>query len=220
MSKPLLISHRGDTKNFPENTLEAFESAFVKGADGIEFDVHLNDANEVIVVHNYLYDRTQNYPLLTNVFERFKDKGLLEIEIKSFDLNCLTAVKALIEEYQISNYKLTTSVQPLLHHMRAAFPTADIGIIFRRWLLEDWMTDEFICDWTLAHLQLSGANYLHVDLDQYSEALANHIHTNGYKLHSHLKTDSTEDLDKAIHLNLDTCTFDDPDLLKKLRMKN
>lgn len=212
-SKPLLIAHRGDTKNYPENTLESFASAFQKGADGIEFDVHLDDKDQMIVVHNYLHDRTQNYPLLSTVLERFKNNGLLEIELKSFNPVCISKVKELIEYHSVNNYKLTTSIQPLVHHMRELFPTADIGLIFRRWLLEPWMTEEFICDWVLAHLQLSGANYLHLDLDQYTFRLAKYTHSHGYKLHSHLKTASLQDLKKVHDLGIDTCTFDDIDIL-------
>jgi len=40
---PLLIVHRGDTVHFPENTLEAFKSAFDLGADGIECDVQCDE---------------------------------------------------------------------------------------------------------------------------------------------------------------------------------
>ena len=54
----LLIAHRGDTISFKPNTLEAFLSAFDKGADGIELDVHLF-RNEIIVVHDFL--KTQLY---------------------------------------------------------------------------------------------------------------------------------------------------------------
>lgn len=212
-NKPLFLAHRGDTKNFPENTLESFTSAFEKGADGIELDVHLSNNQEVIVVHNYSYDKNQEYPLLSTVFEQFKDKGLLEIELKSFDLNCITAVKTLIDLYQVDNFKLTTSIQPLIHHLRAAFPTADIGVIFRRWLLEEWMTEEFICDWTLAHLELSGANYLHLDLDQCTLELVNRLHQEGFKAHTHLKTANRQELEKMLALGVDTCTFDDIDVL-------
>ena len=40
---PLLIVHRCDTVHFPENTLEAFKSAFDLGADGIECDVQCDE---------------------------------------------------------------------------------------------------------------------------------------------------------------------------------
>ena len=41
MAEPLIITHRGDTQNAPENTVAAFESAIAQGADGVELDIHL-----------------------------------------------------------------------------------------------------------------------------------------------------------------------------------
>ena len=38
-SKPIYISHRGVTKNNPENTIEAFKEAESLGFQGIEVDI-------------------------------------------------------------------------------------------------------------------------------------------------------------------------------------
>lgn len=38
--KIYVISHRGDTKHAPENSLAAFQQASKLGADGLEFDVN------------------------------------------------------------------------------------------------------------------------------------------------------------------------------------
>jgi glycerophosphoryl diester phosphodiesterase len=43
---PLVIAHRGDMVNAPENTLAAFASALAQGVDGIELDVHLTADGE------------------------------------------------------------------------------------------------------------------------------------------------------------------------------
>ena len=52
MRKALNIAHRGFTKNFPDNTLEAFRAAIDLGADGIEFDVHETADNHFIIFHD------------------------------------------------------------------------------------------------------------------------------------------------------------------------
>jgi glycerophosphoryl diester phosphodiesterase len=52
MPKTLNIAHRGFTKNFPDNTLEAFQAAIELGADGIEFDVHETADNRFIIFHD------------------------------------------------------------------------------------------------------------------------------------------------------------------------
>ncbi len=55
-----IIAHRGDHLIFPENTLEAFESALIKEVDGIELDVHLTKDQQLVVIHDETIDRTSN----------------------------------------------------------------------------------------------------------------------------------------------------------------
>ena len=49
---PLIIAHRGDITNAPENTLAAFQQAFEQGADGIELDVRLTRDRQLVVFHD------------------------------------------------------------------------------------------------------------------------------------------------------------------------
>lgn len=37
---PILIAHRGESFDAPENSMEAFDLAWQRGDDAIEFDVH------------------------------------------------------------------------------------------------------------------------------------------------------------------------------------
>lgn len=48
---PLIIAHRGASRERPENTLAAFHRAVELGADGIELDLH-RTADGVVVVHH------------------------------------------------------------------------------------------------------------------------------------------------------------------------
>ena len=59
-SKPLIIAHRGDSANAPENTLAAFRLALANGADGIELDVMLSADQKLVVIHDDTLDRTTN----------------------------------------------------------------------------------------------------------------------------------------------------------------
>lgn len=52
------FAHRGDSSNFPENTMLSFKEAIKKGADGIELDVHKTRDNELVVIHDETVDRT------------------------------------------------------------------------------------------------------------------------------------------------------------------
>ena len=60
MANPLIIARCGDTRNAPESTLTAFAGAITKGADGIEFDVHLTADQELVIHHDYYLGRTND----------------------------------------------------------------------------------------------------------------------------------------------------------------
>ena len=58
LSVPLIIAHRGDSSNFPENTMLAFKNALSLGADGIELDVQLTKDQNLVVFHDHALGRT------------------------------------------------------------------------------------------------------------------------------------------------------------------
>ena len=55
-----VIAHRADWRNFPENSLEAIESAIQMGVDIVELDVHRTVDGELVVCHDKTIDRTTN----------------------------------------------------------------------------------------------------------------------------------------------------------------
>ncbi len=54
------MAHRGNRALFPENTLAAFNQAFLDGADILETDLHINVDGEFICIHDATIDRTTN----------------------------------------------------------------------------------------------------------------------------------------------------------------
>lgn len=59
-SDVLVIAHRGDWRNFPENSLEGFSSAIAMGVDMVEMDVAKTKDNQLIIIHDKTLDRTTN----------------------------------------------------------------------------------------------------------------------------------------------------------------
>lgn len=47
-----VTAHRGDSTNFPQNTLRAFSAAIELGADWIETDVHMTKDGQLVLMHN------------------------------------------------------------------------------------------------------------------------------------------------------------------------
>ncbi len=54
----LVVSHRGDWRNYPENSLEAIESAIQMGVDIVEIDVQRTKDGELVLMHDATLDRT------------------------------------------------------------------------------------------------------------------------------------------------------------------
>ena len=55
-----VIAHRADWRNFPENSLEAIESAIKMGVDVVELDVHRTVDGALVICHDKTINRTTN----------------------------------------------------------------------------------------------------------------------------------------------------------------
>ncbi len=54
---PRIVAHRGDSANYPENTLPAFLSGVRMGIDVIETDVHITRDGEIVIWHDPTLER-------------------------------------------------------------------------------------------------------------------------------------------------------------------
>ena len=59
-SRILLGCHRGDRKNFPENTMSAFKAAVDLGLDAIETDIRMTKDGHLVIMHDRDIARTTN----------------------------------------------------------------------------------------------------------------------------------------------------------------
>jgi len=60
---PLIIGHRGSSREAPENTLGSFRLAFEEGADGLESDFRLTADGEIACLHDPRTGRTADADL-------------------------------------------------------------------------------------------------------------------------------------------------------------
>ncbi|CCH78608.1 putative glycerophosphoryl diester phosphodiesterase 1 [Nostocoides japonicum T1-X7] len=58
--RPLVIAHRGASRDEPEHTLAAYSRAVADGADGLECDVRLTADGHLVCVHDRRVNRTSN----------------------------------------------------------------------------------------------------------------------------------------------------------------
>ncbi|WP_169196769.1 glycerophosphodiester phosphodiesterase family protein [Devosia sp. MC1541] len=135
----MIIGHRGGRNLWPENSLSGFLKTRALALDGVEFDVHLTKAGELVVIHDATLDRTslgtgpvadlplgahqttllkgtvEGIPLLKDVLEIFaQTTGELHIELKD-DVNgvpypgLVDAVYAEVERYGLLERSFLTS---------------------------------------------------------------------------------------------------------------
>lgn len=57
---PLIVAHRGSSKEHPEHTLAAYQKAILQGADLLECDVRLTADGHLVCVHDRRIDRTSD----------------------------------------------------------------------------------------------------------------------------------------------------------------
>jgi len=102
MARALNIAHRGFTKEFPDNTLAAFQAAIEIGVGGIEFDVHETADSNFIVFHDAEIKGTNISDLSLAQIEKVKLEKKYKIPTleETLDL-CRNRVKMLVELKQV-----------------------------------------------------------------------------------------------------------------------
>lgn len=76
---PMIIAHRGASKEAPENTIAAIQRAIDLGVDYIEFDVRLSKEKIPVIIHDEFPERTTNVSWPTHI------ESLALEEIQSYD---------------------------------------------------------------------------------------------------------------------------------------
>lgn len=223
MNTPLLIAHRGDTKNYQENTVEAFESAFSKGADGVEMDIQLIDG-QIKVVHDYLYDSKKEYPLFEDILKKFKDAGRLEVEVKAFSTEILEPLKTLVQNHVPHDIEITTSELPLVAHITSLFPNFNVGVNFDKSHYKDWMDEEIYLKKTVELMHLVNAQVVHLSnlpKEKLTKSLVTSLHEKNFKTHYHIGavkiSEQLQLYNQLQSVEIDQCTIDDVELISELR---
>ncbi|ROL61711.1 hypothetical protein D9V86_04510, partial [Bacteroidetes/Chlorobi group bacterium ChocPot_Mid] len=108
----LIAAHRGSSGHAPENTLSAFQLAWVQGANMIETDIQFTSDNHIVAVHDHKHFKGQmidstytlkdykkldagswfspefkdeKVPALEEILEFAKNKLYINLELKVYD---------------------------------------------------------------------------------------------------------------------------------------
>jgi glycerophosphoryl diester phosphodiesterase len=144
--------------------MAAFEKAVELGADGIELDTHLSADGVPVVIHDFSVDATtdgngrvaemdlaqlkqldagshfapgfagERIPTLEEVLQAFRDRLLLNIELKSIsprDNGLEQAVLALVKQYELGDRVLLSSFNPFsLRRAKKIAPRVPVGLLY------------------------------------------------------------------------------------------
>jgi glycerophosphoryl diester phosphodiesterase len=220
MSKPLNIAHRGFTKSFPDNTLEAFEAAIKLGADGIECDIHETADNHFIVFHdNDIEGRSiaeMNLEAVRQV--RLKEKYRVPTLEETLDL-CHGKILANLElklVYSLDRFleilrSKSTAGELLLSSFHGTLITelADLAPEIRRGLLTGFTVKDPLKLLTMTRAQVMLPRFTFTRM-----ALVDKLHHRDLKLIT-WDCNTPEDIAKAIAWSVDGIITDNPDYLAR-----
>ncbi len=240
MIKPLIVARCGDLQNAPESTLPAFEGAIAKGADAIEFDVHLTKDEELVVHHDYYPGRTnqgsghigdytlaelkaldvggwfdvkfagEKMPTLSEVLDLGKGRIRFEIDMRSPNLIFLNRV---IDE--IARFGVTDDVELTSAHVPLLFHVKRINPkvrtgIFFR-VLPDWMEPALGQEHVIGWMMLTDAQVTHLPSSLIEEWFVQRLHKRNFLVHgSNLNTEG--EIREAIMLGIDQFSTDQLEL--------
>ena len=214
-----ITAHRGDSFNYPENTLSAFIGAQKSGSDWIELDVHQTKDKKLIIIHDNNFKRTtgvnklitkvkyneiltynifnehfkdEKIPLLEDVIKYAKDNNLqLNIELKKskHEKDYESSVVALINKYDFKDNCIVSSLKYSVIEKVKELDTSIKTLYVMRNVNNDI-------------LKYDKADEYSVKRDYITKELVNIIHNGNKKIHV-WTVDNEIDINKMIDLKVD-----------------
>lgn len=220
-------AHRGDSVNYPENTMSAFEGAVESGADWIELDVQQTSDGQIVVMHDSNLKRT------TGVDKNIWDVTYEEIK----DLDCgswfdadysdqrIPLLKDVIEFAKKNGVRLNIELKPTGHETNFEQQVVDL-ITSEHFANECVVTsqeykslqavkeydDKIVTVYVMSVAygnitNLQYADAFSVESSFVTEKLVNKVHNEGKELFV-WTVNSKSEIEKMINLNVDNIITD------------
>ena len=142
-SFPLVIAHRGASRDAPENTPAAFEAAIALGADAVELDVR-RTADGMLVVHHNASRRgvplslltyaqlvrlsRHEPPLFETVLDQCAGRIALDIEVKEPGFEA-EVIEAASRRFGREHVLYTSFEEPVISEIKRLDPGARCGLL-------------------------------------------------------------------------------------------
>lgn len=245
--KPRIVAHKGDMQNAPESTFAAFRSAIDKGADTIEFDVHLTKDNQLVIHHDYYLGRTEQAQGAIEDFTlaelrdldigswfspRFAEERIMtlpevlalgqgnirfEIDMRTPDLQLLNLILADIDRFGVSTEVELTSVHTPLL-TKAKQIAPNLAIGIFFSPFPDWMTNDLGQRHIIAWMKLMDAQVAHLHVPQLTSTFVDMLHEQGFLAHG-VNLDTKSDIETGLAASVDQFSTDVLDLALSLNSR-
>lgn len=248
MTGTLIVARCGDLRCAPESTLPAFESAIAKGADTIEFDVHLTKDVRLIVHHDYYLGRTDDgsgfigdytqaelraldagawfseefagvrMPTLEEVLDLGKGKVRFEIDMRTPSKLMITRLVRAIERFDVADDVELTS-----SHVPLLFQVKRVDPGLRTGVFfsarPDWMTPMLEQQHVIGWMRLMEAQVAHLPSSLIDDAFVYRLHESGFLVHGS-NLNSWDDMERVVRLGVDQFSTDKLYLALRVREKS
>jgi glycerophosphoryl diester phosphodiesterase len=217
MKKALVIAHRGYTRHFPDNTLEAFRAAREIGVDGVEFDVQETADGGFVVFHDDSIDGNSISDLKLEDIRQLRVGDCYRIPTLQQALEALGRGLALLVELKQAR-SLEKFLSLLRQHVDAAFTVLlsfDAALIGRLAGLAPDFTCAVIGDPSGTGGNLPAyktAGFIQVRGDMVSAELVGRAHGRGELVFA-WDRGSEDDLRRALRCGIDVIMTDRPDIV-------
>lgn len=243
--RTLVIACRGDREYFPENTIPAFESAILKGADGIELDVHYTTDKELIVHHFFNLGHTDNgkgivceqklaelksldaggwfaqsfsgvtKPTLSEVLESCKGRIRFEIDMKDSSLGFLQGVIQEVEKFELVN-----DVELTTAHYPLLVHAKKINPQIRTgtffYVPPEWMPIRIAQKHIIDWAELLELNVVHLNIVLMDSDFVDQLHQCGFIVYGS-NLDTEEQIQHGLELGMDSFSTSRLELAIRLR---
>lgn len=108
-----IYGHRGLSSIYPENTMIAYKKAYEAGMDGIELDIHMTKDGELVLIHDYILDRTTEE---SGFIKDFKYKDIKKLSAgkkfdKKFSSEKIPLLQEVLEFFKNKDFEINIEIK-------------------------------------------------------------------------------------------------------------
>lgn len=229
-----ITAHRGDSLNYPENTILAFTSALDKNADWIELDIQLTKDKEVVVSHDAnlkrvsgvdknIYDLTYKELQQIDVGKNYNNVGETRIPLLSdvFKWGILNSISFNIElkPYEDDETLVEKTIELIKkYHMedRVVLTSGKYSILEEIKKVNDKIPTGYIMSLAYGDIsKLDKADNFSIEASSINKELVKKLHNEGKEVYA-WTVNARDNINKMLDLNVDNIITDDVDNARKL----